>query len=199
MEGEVFHRGAVQALSDDGQVMSRLVSLVRKELIRPERAAPSRRGRLPLRAPPHTRSGLRRAAEVHRGPSCIGASPTGWMNEAPSSSSGKSSSDTTSSRQRATRPSSGRPTGSWRSARATDWPPRAGGLSRAADQRGGAPLLERALVLTRPWSLDMHVEIDLADAQVSPGAAAAVAERRRRASAAAGRSAWRGARGGRRR
>ena len=37
VEGEVFHRGAVQALSDDGQVMPRLVSLVRKELIRPGR------------------------------------------------------------------------------------------------------------------------------------------------------------------
>ena len=44
------------------------------------------------------------------------------------------------------------------------------------DQRGGAPLIERALVLLRPWSLDVHLEIDLADAQVSPGATAAVAE-----------------------
>jgi class 3 adenylate cyclase/tetratricopeptide (TPR) repeat protein len=38
VEGEVFHRGAVQALSaDDGQVTPRLAALVRKELIRPER------------------------------------------------------------------------------------------------------------------------------------------------------------------
>ena len=38
IEGEVFHRGAVQALSaDEGQVTPRLAALVRKELIRPER------------------------------------------------------------------------------------------------------------------------------------------------------------------
>jgi hypothetical protein len=34
VEGEIFHRGAVQALSDDGQVTPRLASLVRRQLIR---------------------------------------------------------------------------------------------------------------------------------------------------------------------
>ena len=38
VEGEIFHRGAVQALAKDGQVTPRLASLVRKELIRPERS-----------------------------------------------------------------------------------------------------------------------------------------------------------------
>ena len=39
VEGEVFHRGAVQALAADGAaVMPRLASLVRKELIRPDAA-----------------------------------------------------------------------------------------------------------------------------------------------------------------
>ncbi|MEK6191614.1 MAG: adenylate/guanylate cyclase domain-containing protein [Chloroflexota bacterium] len=38
IEGEIFHRGAVQALApDDTQVMPRLGALVRKELIRPDR------------------------------------------------------------------------------------------------------------------------------------------------------------------
>jgi class 3 adenylate cyclase/tetratricopeptide (TPR) repeat protein len=38
VEGEIFHRGAVQALAPDGtQVTPRLAALVRKELIRPER------------------------------------------------------------------------------------------------------------------------------------------------------------------
>jgi class 3 adenylate cyclase len=38
IEGEIFHRGAVQALTpDEGQVTRRLAALVRKELIRPER------------------------------------------------------------------------------------------------------------------------------------------------------------------
>jgi len=39
VEGEVFHRGAVQALAlDDAHVTPRLAALVRKELIRPDRA-----------------------------------------------------------------------------------------------------------------------------------------------------------------
>src|SRR5436189_135603 len=38
VEGEIFHRGAVQALSDGRQVTPRLASLVRKNLIRPDRA-----------------------------------------------------------------------------------------------------------------------------------------------------------------
>jgi class 3 adenylate cyclase/tetratricopeptide (TPR) repeat protein len=38
VEGEIFHRGSVQALTEDGAVVPRLAGLVRKELIRPERA-----------------------------------------------------------------------------------------------------------------------------------------------------------------
>ena len=37
-EGEIFHRGAVQALSPNGQVTPRLAALVRKGLIRPDKA-----------------------------------------------------------------------------------------------------------------------------------------------------------------
>ena len=38
VEGEIFHRGAVQALAlDDAQVTPRLAALVRRELIRPDR------------------------------------------------------------------------------------------------------------------------------------------------------------------
>lgn len=37
VEGRVFHRGAVEALSDaDDQVPVRLTALVRKELVRPD-------------------------------------------------------------------------------------------------------------------------------------------------------------------
>ena len=36
IEGELFHRTAVQALSSDGQVAPRLTALVRKELLRPD-------------------------------------------------------------------------------------------------------------------------------------------------------------------
>jgi class 3 adenylate cyclase/tetratricopeptide (TPR) repeat protein len=38
VEGEIFHRGAVQALSSDGHVTPRLAALVRKGLIRPDKA-----------------------------------------------------------------------------------------------------------------------------------------------------------------
>jgi class 3 adenylate cyclase/tetratricopeptide (TPR) repeat protein len=38
VEGEIFHRGAVQALSTNGQVTPRLAALVRKGLIRPDQA-----------------------------------------------------------------------------------------------------------------------------------------------------------------
>jgi class 3 adenylate cyclase/tetratricopeptide (TPR) repeat protein len=38
VEGEVFHRGAVQALATDAQVTAPLTALVRHELIRPDRA-----------------------------------------------------------------------------------------------------------------------------------------------------------------
>jgi class 3 adenylate cyclase len=38
IEGEIFHRGAVQALSPNGQVTPRLAALVRKGLIRPDKA-----------------------------------------------------------------------------------------------------------------------------------------------------------------
>jgi class 3 adenylate cyclase/tetratricopeptide (TPR) repeat protein len=38
VEGEVFHRGSVQTLAGDEQVMPRLAALVRKQLIRPDRA-----------------------------------------------------------------------------------------------------------------------------------------------------------------
>jgi class 3 adenylate cyclase/tetratricopeptide (TPR) repeat protein len=39
IEGEVFHRGAVQALAVEAQVTPRLTALVRKQLIRPDRSA----------------------------------------------------------------------------------------------------------------------------------------------------------------
>src|SRR5439155_13767165 len=37
IEGEIFHRGAVQALSGDGQVAPRVAALARRQLIRPDK------------------------------------------------------------------------------------------------------------------------------------------------------------------
>ena len=64
IEGEVFHRGAVQALSPERSAgHAALAALVRKELIRPDQAAARRRRRVPLPPPPDPRCRLRGAAE----------------------------------------------------------------------------------------------------------------------------------------
>ena len=68
VEGEVFHRGAVQALApEETQVTPRLAALVRRQLIRPDRAQFARRGRLPLPPPADPRRRLRRAPQSHPG------------------------------------------------------------------------------------------------------------------------------------
>ena len=63
VEGEIFHRGAVQALSEGGHVTPRLASLVRKGLIRPDEGADSGGGRVPLPPPADPGHRLRRAAQ----------------------------------------------------------------------------------------------------------------------------------------
>ena len=63
VEGEIFHRGAVQALSDGRPVTPRLASLVRKGLIRPDTAQLPGERRLPLPPPADPRRRLRRPAE----------------------------------------------------------------------------------------------------------------------------------------
>ena len=79
IEGRIFHRGAVQALApEEPQLTTRLTSLVRKELVRPDTAAASRRGRLPLPPPADPRRRLRRAPEGYPRPDCTSGSPTGW-------------------------------------------------------------------------------------------------------------------------
>ena len=141
--GRVFHRGAVQTLSEDGTVVPRLAALVRKELIRPtarscRATTPSASGTSSSATPPTTAS-PRPSAQ-----SSTSASPTGWTSAARISSRWTRSSASTSSRQLATKPSSGRPTGSWRSARANDWPPRAGG-SRHVETSVAEPRYSSAL------------------------------------------------------
>ena len=64
VEGRVFHRGAVQALSPDGsQLVAPLTALVRQGTAAPGRAAVSGRGRLSLPPPADPRRGLRGAPE----------------------------------------------------------------------------------------------------------------------------------------
>ena len=64
VEGEIFHRGTVQALSDESRITPYLASLVRKELIRPVRSVfPGRRC---FSVPPPSDPGrnVRRSPEV---------------------------------------------------------------------------------------------------------------------------------------
>jgi class 3 adenylate cyclase len=131
VEGEVFHRGAVQALApEETQVTNRLAGLVRRELIRPDRAQLAgddgyRFRHLLIRdaaydAPP------RRSA-----PTSTPASPPGSTSTAMPSSSATRSSATTSSRPPATRQSSDNPTPRSPSAPPRDSPPPAGARSIA--------------------------------------------------------------------
>ena len=97
--------------------LPRLAALVRRELIRPDRAAVPGRGRLPLPPPADPRRRLRRSPEGGPRRPARAASPTGSRARRPSSS-WTSSSATTSSRPPATRPSWAGPTTRSRSARA---------------------------------------------------------------------------------
>ena len=64
VEGEIFHRGAVQALApEETQVTTRLAALVRHQLVRPDRAQLAGRRRLPLPPPADPRRRLRRAPQ----------------------------------------------------------------------------------------------------------------------------------------
>ena len=175
VEGEIFHRGAVQTLSVEGTVLPRLAALVRKELIRPERTQlpgddAFRFRHLLVRDAAY--DGLSKAvrAELHerfadwldeRGADLVEVDEIlGFHLEQ-------------AARYKAELGETDRELAERAGARLAAAGRRA--LSRG-DQRGAAPLLERALVLTRPWSLDVHLEVELADSQLSPRSGAAVAE-----------------------
>ena len=182
VEGEIFHRGAVQTLSEDGPVVPRLAGLVRKELIRPDRThLPGddafRFRHLLVRDAAY--EGLSKAvrAELHerfadwleeRGADLVEVDEVlGFHLEQAARYRGE--------------------LGQTDRARAERAGERLAAAGRRALARGdrpaAAPLLQRSLMLTRPWSFDVHLEIDLADAQASPrdgwAVAAAAAERAR--------------------
>jgi len=185
VEGEIFHRGAVQALSDDGQVTPRLASLVRKELIRPDK--PLLRGEDAFRF----RHLLIRDAAYDALPKAIRADLhqrfAHWLEEHGSdlveldeilghhleqavrykADLGQADPELADS--------AGKPLAS--AGRRAFW---------RGDERAAALLLERALELTRPLRLDVLLELDFAQAlnhSKKPSKAAdvahAVAERAR--------------------
>jgi DNA-binding SARP family transcriptional activator len=192
IEGEIFHGGAVQALSrDETQVTPRLAALVRKELIRPERQQLTGEDgfrfrhlllrdaayeALPkaVRAELHERLATwleQHGAELveldellgyHLEQACRYHAELGQPDSALAERAGE---HLATAGRRAL----------WR-----------------VDEPAAASLLERALELTRPLRLDVHLELDLAkvfqvaDAQRAAALAEAAAEQAQAAGDAAG-------------
>jgi class 3 adenylate cyclase/tetratricopeptide (TPR) repeat protein len=177
VEGEVFHRGAVQALFEEGPVTPRLVSLVRKELIRPERpllAADDafRFGHLLIRDAAYDALPKSARAELHqrfadwleeRGAELVEQDEiVGFhLEQAVLYKQELGQRDEILAERAGERLAAG-------GRRAL----------RRGDERAAVSLLERALELTRPIRLDIHLEVDLADTlrRTKPLEGAAVAD-----------------------
>jgi tetratricopeptide (TPR) repeat protein len=175
VEGEVFHRGSVQTLSADRQVTPQLASLVRKNLIRPERALVGgddafRFRHLLLRDAAYDALPKATRADLH-------VRFAAWLEQ-----SGEDLVELDEilghHLEQAARYQAelGRPDPQL-AARAGERLAVAGRRALwRGDSRAAAPLLERALHLTRPLELDVHLELDLADAQDQARVAAELAE-----------------------
>jgi tetratricopeptide (TPR) repeat protein len=191
VEGRVFHRGAVEALSDgDGQVASRLVALVRKELVRPDRAQLQRDEAYRFR---HL---LIRDAAYDALPKAIRADLherfAEWLERRGADLVeleeilGHHLEQAARYRRDLGRPDAGL------AEHAGDHLASAGRRARwRGDSRAAAGLLERALELLRPLRLDVTLELDLAaalehDYRRAAAVAGAAAERARVAGNAAG-------------
>ncbi len=182
VEGEVFHRGAVQALGrEETQVTPRLAALVRRELIRPDRAQFTgedgfRFRHLLIRDAAYDALPKSSRAQLHgrfagwlaeRGDELVERDEIlGYhLEQAARYKQELGQPDTALSERAGKRLSAAGRRALWR-----------------GDERAAAALLQRALELTRPARLDVVLELDLAEALYgdSPKAAAvadAAAER----------------------
>jgi tetratricopeptide (TPR) repeat protein len=177
VEGELFHRGAVQILApDELQITPRLAALVRRELIRPDRAQlPGEDGfrfrHILIRDAAYDALPKSTRAELHarfadwlegRGPDLVELDEiVGYHLEQAALYKAELGQPDPGLAERA-------------GLRLADAGRRA--LARA-DFRAAAPLLERALELTRPLRLDVSLEFDLADSRQVPREQAMIAER----------------------
>jgi tetratricopeptide (TPR) repeat protein len=184
VEGEVFHRGAVQALTpEEPEVTPRLASLVRRELIRSERAQfvgedGFRFRHLLIRDAAYEALPKARRAELHtrfadwleqRGGLVELDEILGYhLEQAARYRQELGQGDASLAERAGSRLAAAGRSALWR-----------------GDSRAAAGLLERSLALTRPHRLDVMLEIDLANAYTvrdAPKAAAiagAAAERAR--------------------
>ena len=176
VEGEIFHRGAVQALvPEESQVTPRLAALVRKQLIRPDRAQLEgedgfRFRHLLIRDAAYESQPKATRAELHQRFS-------GWLEQwAPDLVELDELVGYHLEQAAHFLAELGRPDAAVAE--------RAGGRLAVAgrralwrdDLRAAASLLARALELTRPLRLDVHLELELAEAtHDAPERAAALA------------------------
>jgi class 3 adenylate cyclase len=174
VEGQVFHRGAVEALADGEPQAERLVALVRKQLVRPDRP------QLPDEDAYRFRHLLIRDAAYDALPKSVRADLhrrfAAWLEQ-----HGRELVELDEilgyHLEQAARylGELGRDGGELALA-AGD---RLGAAGRRAywrgDWRTSAALLERALSLTRPYRLDLRLEVELAEALYSTDVARAVA------------------------
>ncbi len=182
LEGEVFHRGSVRALApEDHHVTQRLAALVRKELIRPDKprlpAEDAFRFRhLLIRDTAYDSLPKATRAELHerfadwledRGPDLVELDEilAFHLDQAARYKAELGQLDPELAKRAGDRLAAGGRRALWR-----------------GDHRAAAPLLKRALELTRPLHLDVHLELDFTRVQKSLHEAAEIAE------AAAGRA-----------
>jgi class 3 adenylate cyclase len=186
VEGEVFHRGAVQALApEETQVTPRLAALVRRQLIRPDRAQFAREDGFRFR---HL---LIRDAAYDALPKAVRADLherfAGWLEQRGADfeldeilghhleQAARYKSELEQADPALAERAAQRLAATGRRA-----------LGRG-DDRAAASLLERALTLARPLKSDVHVEVDLAQAVGSdPRRAARIADDAAERAAAAG-------------
>jgi class 3 adenylate cyclase/tetratricopeptide (TPR) repeat protein len=176
VEGELFHRTAVQALSGDGEVTPRLASLVRKELLRPDKPQlpgddAFRFRHLLIRdaaydaLPKATRAELherfaawleQRAADLVELDEILGY----HLEQAARYKAELGQPDAALAERAGERLAAAGRRAIWR-----------------GDRRAARPLIERALELIRPLRLDVHLELDAVDEESTPEEGAANAER----------------------
>jgi tetratricopeptide (TPR) repeat protein len=176
VEGELFHRGAVQALApDDAEVTPGLAALVRRELIRPDRAQLAgdegfRFRHILIRDAAYEALPKAVRAELHeRFAVWLDERGTGLVEidellgyhfeQAARYREELGQPDPTLAGRAADRLASAGRRALWR-----------------GDERSAAALLDRALVLRRPFHSDVHLELDLAGAQGTSDESAAIAE-----------------------
>jgi class 3 adenylate cyclase len=177
VEGRVFHQSAVQALANGESQTSRLVALVRKQLVRPDKPQFAgeeayRFRHLLIRDAAYDALPKAVRADLHerfadwleeRGPDLV------ELDEILGHHLEQAARYKTELEQR----------DSVLAERAAERLAIAGRRALArGDEQAAASLLERALVLRRPLRLDVHLEVDLAQAVgADPRRAAAIAER----------------------